>query len=86
MPWIDRDPIEFLRANIRLTLQPFDAPSDPAIVARITEQLGSDDLILFSTDFPHWQFDGSAMLPPGLSQTQVRKILIDNPRATYLRL
>ena len=86
VPWIDREPVEFLRDNVRLTLQPFDAPDDAATVQRIMDQLRSDDLILFSTDFPHWQFDGDRMLPQGLSDHQVRKILIDNPRATYSRL
>lgn len=86
VPWIDREPAEFVRDNVRLTLQPFDVPDDGAIVQRVMEQLGSDELILFSTDFPHWQFDGDAMLPKGLSEAQTRKILIDNPRATYARL
>ena len=86
VPWIDREPLEFVRDNIRLTLQPFDVPDDSTTVARVMDQLGSDDLILFSTDFPHWQFDDDNMLPKGLSAAQVRKILIDNPRATYGRL
>ncbi len=86
VPWIDREPLDYVRDNVRLTLQPFDAPGDEATTARIMEQLGSDDLLLFSTDFPHWQFDGTAMLPRGLSAAQTRKILIDNPRATYARL
>jgi predicted TIM-barrel fold metal-dependent hydrolase len=46
----------------------------------------SDELLLFSTDYPHWQFDGDAVLPPGLSAELVRKIMIDNPLATYGRL
>jgi hypothetical protein len=48
--------------------------------------MGSDELLLFSTDYPHWQFDGDAALPDGLSPGLARKILIDNPRATYPRL
>jgi predicted TIM-barrel fold metal-dependent hydrolase len=46
----------------------------------------SDELLLFSTDYPHWQFDGDDVLPPGLSPDLVRKIMIDNPLATYGRL
>ena len=46
----------------------------------------SDELILFSTDYPHWQFDGNDALPQGLSPDLVRKIMIDNPHATYPRL
>jgi uncharacterized protein len=43
-------------------------------------------LLLFSTDYPHWQFDGEAVLPEGMSSDLVRKIMIDNPHATYGRL
>jgi hypothetical protein len=46
----------------------------------------SDELLLFSTDYPHWQFDGDAALPEGISSDLVRKIMIDNPYATYSRL
>jgi predicted TIM-barrel fold metal-dependent hydrolase len=48
--------------------------------------MGSDKLILFSTDYPHWQFDGEDALPDGLSEPLIRKILVDNPRETYPRL
>jgi predicted TIM-barrel fold metal-dependent hydrolase len=50
------------------------------------DQLQSDDMLLFATDFPHWQFDGDAMLPAGLAPELKRKILIDNALATYPRL
>ncbi len=46
----------------------------------------SDELLLFSTDYPHWQFDDDEVLPHGLPADLVRKIMIDNPRATYPRL
>jgi hypothetical protein len=48
--------------------------------------MGSDELLLFSTDYPHWQFDGDAVLPEGLSPELTRKIMFDNPRDTYPRL
>ena len=67
VPWIDRSPEEFVRDHIRLTIQPFDAPPSAAHIGRIMDQLQSDDMLLFSTDFPHWQFDGDEMLPAGLS-------------------
>jgi predicted TIM-barrel fold metal-dependent hydrolase len=43
-------------------------------------------MLLFATDFPHWQFDGDEMLPAGIAPDLRRKILIDNPLATYPRL
>jgi uncharacterized protein len=86
VPWLDRSPAEFARDHVRLTLQPFDGPPSAAHIGRVLDQLESDDMLLFSTDFPHWQFDGDAMLPPGIPAALARKILIDNPLATYPRL
>ncbi len=86
IPWVDRSPTEIVRTNVRLSIQPTDAPADPAALLRIIDHLQSDDLLLFSTDYPHAQFEGRDPLPPGLPASLVRKITIDNPRATYARL
>ena len=55
-------------------------------MARLLDHLGSDDMLLFATDYPHWQFDGMGALPEGLPEALVRRIAVDNPRATYPRL
>ena len=85
-PWVDRAPIEIVRSNIRFSLQPIDAPPDPETLNRLFDHMQSDELLLFSTDYPHWQFEGDQALPDGLSEELVRKIMIDNPLATYGRL
>ena len=85
IPWVDRPPIEIAREHIRFTLQPVDAPS-AAEVERILEHIGSEDMLLFSTDYPHWQFDGDASVPDGLAPAIVRRMQIDNPLLTYPRL
>ena len=84
IPWADRSPADIVRSNVRLSLQPTDAPPDAASLQRIIEHLQSDELLLFSTDYPHWQFDGMAAIPEGLSTELIRRF--DNPRATYARL
>jgi uncharacterized protein len=86
IPWVDRTPSEIFRDHIRLTVQPFDAPDSSDTVARLIEHLGSDDLLLYSSDYPHWQFDGDDTLPPGLPVALRRKITVDNPRAIYRSL
>src|SRR5258708_3419725 len=87
VPWIDRPPAEIVRDHVRLTLQPVDAPkNDPHALARTLEHIGSDRMLLFSTDYPHWQFDGEDVLPDGLSADSMRKLLIDNALDTYPRL
>ena len=86
VPWVDRSPADIIRDHVRLTVQPFDAPSDPGLTGRVIDQMRSDDILLYASDFPHWQFDGDDALPPGLPDSLRRKILVDNPLATYGRL
>jgi hypothetical protein len=78
--------MEIVRSNIRFSLQPIDAPPDPQVLNRLFDHMQSDELLLFSTDYPHWQFEGDAALPDGIPADLVRKIMIDNPYATYTRL
>jgi predicted TIM-barrel fold metal-dependent hydrolase len=87
VPWIDRPPGEFVHEHVRFTLQPVDAPKgDPDALARTLEHIGSDRVLLFSTDYPHWQFEGVDALPDGIPDAMIRRILIDNALETYPRL
>ena len=85
VPWLDRAPAEIVREHVRFTLQPVDAP-DADKLARTLDHIGSDEVLLFSTDYPHWHFDGLDALPAGLSEATMRRMLVDNPLATYPRL
>jgi predicted TIM-barrel fold metal-dependent hydrolase len=86
VPWVDRSPGEIVRNHVRLTIQPFDGPDDPKAVAQLIDHLQSDDMLLFSSDFPHWQFDGDDIMPVGIPEKLYGKILRDNALATYQRL
>ena len=86
VPWLDRLPSEVVRERVRLTLQPVDAPPDGVQLRKTLAQIACDDMILFSTDYPHAQFAGEEALPDGLPDDLIRKILIDNPMASYPRL
>ncbi|MES5485111.1 amidohydrolase family protein [Bradyrhizobium sp. INPA03-11B] len=85
-PWVHKSPSEIIRDHFRFTLQPIDAPPTPEIFERVFEQIRSDEMILFSTDYPHHHFDGIRALPSGISQTLAQKICVDNPLMTYPRL
>jgi predicted TIM-barrel fold metal-dependent hydrolase len=86
IPWVDRSPAEIVRQHVRFTLQPSDEPPVAADLDRILNQIGSDDALLFSTDYPHWHFEGNDMLPAGLSPSMIKRIAIDNPRNAFPRL
>jgi len=86
VPWVERSPREVFRDHFRATIQPFDAPDSPDLVRRLIDHLDSDALLLFSTDYPHWQFEGTQAIPEGLDPALARKIMVDNPLRTYARL
>ena len=86
VPWVDQAPSSLIRARVRLSVQPIDAP-DAAVLAEIVRQIGADDALLFSTDYPHWQFDDAeGPMPPGIPERLLRRIARDNALATYPRL
>lgn len=86
IPWVDRPPFEIVRDQVRLTVQPLDAPPDPHQFERFLDHMGSDRLLLFATDYPHWHFDGTDALPAGLSPALERRIRVENALETYPRL
>ena len=86
IPWVRESPAVQIRRQIRLTVQPLDGPPDPVDLGRVIDQIGSDDMLLFATDYPHWQFDGDHPLPEGVPTRLAEKIMRDNPLATYARL
>jgi predicted TIM-barrel fold metal-dependent hydrolase len=86
IPWVDRSPTEIVRTNVRLSLTPTDAPPRAESLMRLLDHMQSDDLLLFSTDYPHNHFEGDDPWPAGISPELRRKIAVDNPRATFPRL
>jgi predicted TIM-barrel fold metal-dependent hydrolase len=86
IPWVDRLPAEIIRDQVRLTVQPLDAPEDGDTMQRVIDHLRSDETLLWASDWPHWQFDGDAAMPPGIPESLFPKLMRDNPLATYQRL
>jgi predicted TIM-barrel fold metal-dependent hydrolase len=83
-PEVTRLPSESIRHHIWFTTQPIEEPPDPRDFQRLLDDLAMHDRIMFSTDYPHWDFDSPdqavpASLPPDLR----RKIMAENARALY---
>jgi predicted TIM-barrel fold metal-dependent hydrolase len=49
------------------------------------DQIGPD-MMLFSTDYPHWNFEGSDFAPAGFDADLIAKLRTENPMKTYARL
>lgn len=83
-PWVKRLPSEHIRDNVRATTQPMEYPENPHHVYQMFEMLGSDEFLLFSTDYPHWDFDSPHQAIPRTFPKELRqKILFENARKFY---
>lgn len=83
VPQLTWRPSEYVRRHIKLTTQPMEEPEVPRHLLDVIEQVG-EDMLMFSTDYPHWDFDDperafQVRLPDQLK----RKILHDNAAAFY---
>jgi hypothetical protein len=84
VPWTRRLPSEYIRDHVRVTLQPVDGPPDPAQMLRVIDQLGSDELLMFSSDYPHrHSAEELAAVPAGLAPRLADRLLAENARRHY---
>jgi uncharacterized protein len=83
VPGLERRPSEYVRDHLWCSTQPIDEPENPQHLVRIFDELGMEH-VLFSTDYPHWDFDSpTGALPRALSGEQRRMVLAGNARKLY---
>lgn len=78
VPWVKQPPSETVRTRCFFTTQPVDEPDDPADLARLMALIG-DEVLCFSSDYPHWDNDMPGATLRFLSPETRRKIFHDNP-------
>jgi len=86
IPYLTRPPSSYIADHVWFTTQPIEEPPDPGDFLALLEAFPSlTDRIMFSTDYPHWDFDN-----PDNAMTHVRfpegagpKIYSTNARALY---
>jgi predicted TIM-barrel fold metal-dependent hydrolase len=82
-PQLKRPPSEYVREHCWFTTQPIEEPEDPKHLAEIIDWIGWDR-VMFSTDYPHWDFDDPQHIfkfQP--TEEQKRMLLRDNAKALY---
>lgn len=69
-PWITRLPSEIVHDHVLFTTQPLEEPEHGAFFHDILKMFPADRMLMFSSDFPHWDADtpefASRALPPAL--------------------
>jgi predicted TIM-barrel fold metal-dependent hydrolase len=79
VPWLRRAPSEYLVEHIRFTSQPFIEPARREQVGQILDMVVAERTLLFSSDYPHWDFDDPHRALVGVDADLRRAICVDNP-------
>ncbi|TFD27743.1 amidohydrolase family protein [Cryobacterium lyxosi] len=81
-PWVDRLPMDIIRDHVRFSVAPADlGPREHS--QRIIDWLGSDDLLMFATDYPHRHDDRIDELLDLVPETMRPKLMSETARAWY---
>jgi len=85
-PWVKKLPSEYIEEHIRFSTQPFEESNPPEAVDQIVSWMNGAKTLMYSSDFPHWDFDPPDVVPKRLGAEVRRRILADNALAAYPKL
>jgi predicted TIM-barrel fold metal-dependent hydrolase len=74
-PWLKRLPSEYILDHVVLTTQPIEEPANSQHMVQILEMIQGERTVMFSSDYPHWDFDNPDVILPGITPEMRRRIL-----------
>jgi predicted TIM-barrel fold metal-dependent hydrolase len=82
IPWVQQLPSATLRDRLRVCTQPLDGmPADE--LGRVIDWLGSDDMLIYGSDYPRAHADDVTTLLGGVSEALRANIMHGNAEAHY---
>lgn len=82
-PWVKKLPSEYVRSNIRFGSQPLPDTPSKADLERFLEWIRADEVLLFASDYPHWDWDEPKTFLAGFDATLRDQIMFENARRFY---
>ncbi|WP_156430897.1 amidohydrolase family protein [Paenibacillus sp. FJAT-26967] len=83
VPWLTKMPSEYIRDHCFLTTQPIEEPDNPQHLIDLFNMFDAENIILYSSDYPHWDFDAPDMILRKLKPEARRKIFYENAKKLY---
>jgi predicted TIM-barrel fold metal-dependent hydrolase len=83
IPWTQRLPSEHFKAHVRVSLNPPEAPADPAEWLRLVEALGGPDVLVFGSGYPQWDAASVAEVRAVLPEPWLARVFAENAVELY---
>jgi uncharacterized protein len=85
-PWLEAPPSEYLLDHVRfLSHGGLEGPADPALLNEYLEMWRGQDLLLFGSEYPYWDYQGSDASFIGVNE-EVRSAILGGNAAKLYRL
>lgn len=78
VPWVTRAPSEIIQERVFMTTQPIEEPPEHHQLKQLFEMFDAEKMLLFSSDFPHWDGDTPDFAVRGFSESFKRRVLAEN--------
>ncbi|HEX5506636.1 MAG TPA: amidohydrolase family protein [Thermomicrobiales bacterium] len=82
-PWVRRLPSEYFREHIRVGSQPMLEPEDDGQFFDMLDALHADETLVYSSDWPHWDWDDPATTFPKLPERLHRRVFSETARELF---
>ena len=87
VPHLARKPSDYMREHVWFTTQPIEEPerdADTESVYQMFEEAGFGERLMFSSDYPHWDFDSPyRSVPVSFPIERRRRMLGQNASALF---
>lgn len=83
VPWLKKMPSAYIRDHCYFTTQPIEEPKQAVHLKQIFEMIDAEHILLFSSDYPHWDFDSPDHILKWLKPEERQRIFYDNAKQLY---
>jgi predicted TIM-barrel fold metal-dependent hydrolase len=83
VPWLTKLPSAYVRESVRFTTQPLEEPKNPKDMVTLLSLVYGDEVLCFSSDYPHWDSDNPDLVLKAFPEDWKRKLLYDNPKELF---
>lgn len=82
-PWVQRLPSEYFRQHIRVGSQPMLETANNEQFFCMLDAMHAEETLVYSSDWPHWDWDDPATTFPKLPERLHRRIFSENAREMF---